>query len=920
MAAPSGLFSVETVPGWCPLGPEAQRKSQARRPVAAAAAAPAPSDAGWVKTDEDVAAYFERGGAVEFFYCIRADDAAEAEPAAPGCVSWEAAAAEFFLKVVPQDRVARLQRYYIISRRQVVKVDKRKAGGEHTDAVPLAEWLRHKRAFLRLRQLTFFGSFGLAKCFALWRSNAQGRVLLRRRHQLSQRLFAACPAFAGPLGQAGALMEQLRGARAACVQPRRTYSAADWEEQQAAWRTRKAKPALEAAASQLARVAEGVCASVEAAAEEALATVQPHELSDRIGVDLYAASTKAKARSMQAIKHDKVTRAQAYHTALANRHALPRFLRQLDLRLATALAEGAAASVADAATALQGAAPGLLQQPLGGVAEAGCASDGEEEGQVEGPAGAGGIPGSSPLFLVHVVLEEGGGVGFQPSEAQWAALMEDEMVGASLQLAGSVPPLLTLPAFERYNAALLAGGATTPCADGAAADGAAAEQSGQAGLAGSEEQDPQQVAQHASAAAESAPEQPAPHHRHGAAELAQLDGGFVSGTATSRALLARSFAEARRLAQRYQRYQEIQQYCQEFDFAAWEAAQRAELDLPATEAALRQLQAWQAAVEAMPLQQTAGLLRLDATGLQSSLAPAVASTLESMSGLLLQLAGERCAVLLSEQRAWAEVAAARPPELEGFLAWAAELARMQEAAAGQAAAAAHADAALEVVLSCAGRLPPAEAVRKDDLREAAAQLPAQLGKAAAWAAEQRGVHAVALGQMVREVAEEAVLLEAELQTGMFVDPGATADEVLGELDLQQSRTAQLAAQAGELASVARELTGTDGALLAAAGGGKVPAEVQDAEAAVQRCTALWGLVAEAEVLRDGCSPQTDQQQEGEAAAEAAAAPPPIEQTAERVAALQERLAGLRGSSEETPSAVWLRASSALLACKAALAG
>ena len=32
--------------------------------------------------------------------------------------------------------------------------------------------------------------------------------------------------------------------------------------------------------------------------------------------------------------------------------------------------------------------------------------------------------------------------------------------------------------------------------------------------------------------------------------------------------------------------------------------------------------------------------------------------------------------LLNELRAWAEVAAARPPELEGFLAWAAELARM----------------------------------------------------------------------------------------------------------------------------------------------------------------------------------------------------------------------------------------------------
>lgn len=186
---------------------------------------------------------------------------------------------------------------------------------------PTAEWLRHKRAFLRLRQLTFFGSFGLAKCFALWRGNARGRMLRRRRHALSRRLCAACPTFAAPLAQATAVLDQLRGTRAVHVQAGRLCSAADWGEQQAAWRARQAKPALEAAAvsssapsvqaavpsskashlvavgssavmqtasylptqAQLARIAEGVCTSVEARAAEALATVQPHELGDCIG-------------------------------------------------------------------------------------------------------------------------------------------------------------------------------------------------------------------------------------------------------------------------------------------------------------------------------------------------------------------------------------------------------------------------------------------------------------------------------------------------------------------------------------------------------------------------------------------------------------------------------------------------------------
>lgn len=104
MAAPSGLFSLTTIPGWSAL-------QQRKAPPAAAAAAAATSSqrpAAWVRTDEDVVAYFERGGPIEFFYAIRADDEAEAEAApggvgreataAQGGLTWDAAAAEFFLK------------------------------------------------------------------------------------------------------------------------------------------------------------------------------------------------------------------------------------------------------------------------------------------------------------------------------------------------------------------------------------------------------------------------------------------------------------------------------------------------------------------------------------------------------------------------------------------------------------------------------------------------------------------------------------------------------------------------------------------------------------------------------------------------------------------------------------------------------
>jgi hypothetical protein len=189
------------------------------------------------------------------------------------------------------------------------------------------------------------------------------------------------------------------------------------------------------------------------------------------------------------------------------------------------------------------------------------------------------------------------------------------------------------------------------------------------------------------------------------------------------------------------------------------------LDLKGTEATLRQLQAWQEELERMPLAATAGLLRVDASELRAGLLPVVASVRERISGLLLELASDSCRGLLHELTVWLEVAAARPPELDGFLPWAAGLADMQQGSAAQLAAAAAADEALELVVAFAGKLPTAEAVKRDDLREAAGKLEAKLAVAAAWEADQRAVHVGAVAEQARQLAEEAVMLESELKVG-----------------------------------------------------------------------------------------------------------------------------------------------------------
>lgn len=150
---------------------------------------------------------------------------------------------------------------------------------------PNTEWRHHKQAFLHMRDgLAFFGSFGLAKSFALWRLNARRSLHSRCARQLERRLLLAQPTFSGPLLEAAGLLERVRGVRAAHVQPSRRYTLEEWGEQQAAWRASHAQPELDGAAAALTHVAEQVCGRVEAAAAAMLAEVKPSELTDRIGV------------------------------------------------------------------------------------------------------------------------------------------------------------------------------------------------------------------------------------------------------------------------------------------------------------------------------------------------------------------------------------------------------------------------------------------------------------------------------------------------------------------------------------------------------------------------------------------------------------------------------------------------------------
>lgn len=191
------------------------------------------------------------------------------------------------LQVAPE-HVAHMPLYFIISPRQVVRVESQRgaaSGTRQTETMPVEQWQAHKRAFISLRRLTFFHSYGIAKAFTHWRKTARGCVLQRRQRALAGALMPACDSFANALlGAQAALEDRIRRVRVALVQPGRRFTAAEWTEQQGAYRMRRVQLELDEAVAELVRAAEAAAQQVDAKAAEFERTVQPQELTDRIGV------------------------------------------------------------------------------------------------------------------------------------------------------------------------------------------------------------------------------------------------------------------------------------------------------------------------------------------------------------------------------------------------------------------------------------------------------------------------------------------------------------------------------------------------------------------------------------------------------------------------------------------------------------
>eukprot|EP00887_Chlorella_sp_A99_P007672 scaffold20.g7672.t1 len=747
-----------------------------------------PASGNWVRSDEDAWHYFSQGwrNGREFFYARGTEDTSCGGVPMPS----------MDLVVISEAEALRRRDYVTLSTRELIFVG---AGGR-TEAVAAAEYRRLKAVFAALHRIPFFGRYLLAKHYRLWAAAVKARRFRRMRAALGAALLRGSPAFCAPLGALQAALHALSevdacGAAAGALLQRRSVE--EFAAAAAGWRA-DAAGAVSELVGDAVRAAEAACAAAEAAAAAARASIADEsELTDRIGVDLYAATTAARAKSMWTIRCEKAAKARAYHRAVAEAGKLPRLVRLVDLLLGSALAQLVAGSCQGATAALRLGATG---------------------GEGEGEAGGGGEPrkgGRPPAgVLVSTVgfgeLGAGSAAGpvLAPGESEWLAALMEQLLEGSLALVAGVPAVASLPAFRAY------------------------------ALPGVE--------------------------RRGPDAIARADPAVQSATTALRVAVHRSFSQAAAAAGAYTPQREVRDFLAAWDGDAYVAAQRASLDLAGVQAQLMRLLRWQAALAAMPAGDEAGRVYVDAEPLRGALAPGLAAATERLAALLLELGRAACREQVEDLGRRLAVLAARPGEPEDFAAWAGEAARCAGEKERSLAAVALVDAIYAALAEAGAKLPTADAVRLDDLHEAAARLGPELERCAAFLAEERPRHATAAAAASAALEQEAILLEdalrasatyweslserglqgagaaraarravrcraaqrkrrptalpstrapppTPLQHGVYVDPSGAPAEVLAELELAGAQVRQLEAGAADLRGLAASLGAATGA-------------------------------------------------------------------------------------------------------------
>ncbi|KAK9828903.1 hypothetical protein WJX72_002692 [[Myrmecia] bisecta] len=641
-----------------------------------------------IRTGDDVVEFYARYGqdsAIKFFYCNRADAGRFFRP--------------YDLVVVRREDVE--PEHFNISAAGVMHIRK----GMQSEFTPLGEWMRESALFSLLTKINYFKTYLIGRCFRRWHKGVRRKMFQRVRSAISDRLFLAKPTFCASLCTIYAHVSEVAGVKMSYTNPSHLYQLEEFADLQVATREQKAKPALEAIVEKIQQVVEKVCKEAQKQAriyQESIRDV--HELEDTTGVELYQGRDAGKARSMIAIKSEKLERARTYKRVMEEAAMLGTFIRLVDYMVVEGVMDRAIATVDELLATLE--APRLAADKL-----------------------------SKGVFLTTISFTEDG-MAFTPDEFAVLDVLNTNAIEGTVAVAQGAPRLLFMRSFSHYF------------------DGKPS------GL------NPINIIR------------ATPHFQGTRMKIDDV--------------IKQDFAAAREYVAIFEEHRKVYDFGRTFTFEAYSSKKRSMREIRRD---MHKQREWRNELEKMKIGNVIGCLNIESKTLRNSLIPITTRTLDQVKTLLLGLARESCVASLASLQERIHLLQERPTDLEPFMAYQVLHQRQYEERRQVLQEASTVDDMYDMLSVYEQKVPIADQVKHDELRDAAARLMEELQAGKEFLADHKTEQIGTLETAVAGVNEELLGMLSNLHQGIFIDPETPPAEAVNELEQILERITELKAAA-----------------------------------------------------------------------------------------------------------------------------
>jgi dynein heavy chain, axonemal len=282
-------------------------------------------------------------------------------------------------------------------------------------------------------------------------------------------------------------------------------------------------------------------------------------------------------------------------------------------------------------------------------------------------------------------------------------------------------------------------------------------------------------------------------------KVVRHDTRFIEVQKLLQEAVATDFVRAYAYAQEFEMYRVIHFFGQHFNFDAYAERQQEGTSFKETVQAFKtdmgQIKKWVIDLEKMKTSGTERNLHVDTKTLKNGLMPICQETLNKCRTLLLSVAREFCAEALASYQMRIRDLSEQPRSLRDFADYCDNLNRIRIERNDMEDRAMQVNEMYDLLEMYEVKVPAADAVKKDDLKEARDKLTEQTGSADGAVGEKMEQMVATLNKSIANLNEDLVSIMASLSTGDYVDPTVDPKVVLERLHATKEQMAAIAEKA-----------------------------------------------------------------------------------------------------------------------------